>query len=85
MKQEIKVSGKNLNDLFALPCVKAILKCEDELDGNVLIVAEDSKNGFLYAIEGDKFVEDDDGHWKVTDPLIDEFIEKLIAAKGGEK
>lgn len=85
MKQEITVSGKNLNNLFALPCVKMILKGVDDKDGEVLIVAKDSKNGLLYAIEGDKLVEEDDGHWKVTDPLIDEFIEKRRAAKGGEK
>ena len=66
--RRIKFTGKNLNDVFALPCVRKIIKIintprlviySDMLVGNPLMDV---------ATIGSEIVEYDDGRWKIEPP-----------------
>lgn len=65
-KRRIKFTGKNLNDVFALPCVRKIIKIVNRpqlvidsfmLVGNPLINV---------AFPGDELVEYENGKWEIV-------------------
>ncbi len=59
MKQKIKVEGKNITELFNLPCVKTIGKT----DNGFVLQLDTHYPTFAYI--GDWLVEDDEGKWSV--------------------
>lgn len=61
MKQRIKIEGKNINDLFALPCVRAINKTGD---GSIKLKVKLASRNYEYATIGDWLVEDN-GNWHI--------------------
>lgn len=78
MKQKIQVTGKNIGDLFKLPCVVGIQKCivMGEHDDN--IPSQNLDDCFIDIVHkplecmagtrakmGDWLVEDDNGNWHV--------------------
>lgn len=77
MKHKIQITGKNIDDLFRLPCVYEIRKDILPVPGNVVISqsgkhievnarASDSVySDVLTAHYGDWLVEDDSGNWHV--------------------
>ena len=65
MRQKIHFTGKNINDVFFLPCVAGILKVGG---GPCLILCiERTSDCSLYAGIGDWLVEEDDGKWHVEE------------------
>lgn len=58
--REIEFTGKNLNDVFALPCVLAIIKIEDQ---PMLILDHRMTVGEYLADPGDTLVEYENGKW----------------------
>ena len=78
MKQKIQITGKNLNDLFKLPCVVEIQKGivmgvhggyipSQNLDDCAIAVAQKPQSDLCitWARMGDWLVEDDKGGWHV--------------------
>jgi hypothetical protein len=65
IKRTIKFTGKNLNDVFGLPCVRAILKIEDE--PMLSMIPRMMKNVYLVN-PGDTILEYDDGTFGVESP-----------------
>ena len=63
MRQKIHFTGKNLNDVFFLPCVGAIMK--EDSGEPFLVLRNGLSDGFHYAVIGDWLVEEDDGKWHV--------------------
>lgn len=61
MKQRIKIEGKNINDLFSLPCVRAITKTGD---GSIKLKVKLAARNYEYAAIGDWLVEDN-GNWHI--------------------
>ena len=63
--RRIKFTGKNLNDVFALPCVHKIIKIIDTpqlvLETRVMAVPTLTRT----ARPGDELVEYDDGLWEI--------------------
>ncbi len=62
--RRIKFTGKNLNDVFALPCVVMIKK----VSLSPLLVCRESMtvtNRYM-ALPGDDIVEYDDGLWEIV-------------------
>ena len=65
MRQKIHFTGKNLNDVFFLPCVAGILK---DGDGPFLVLCiERMSDCSHYVGIGDWLVEEDDGKWHVEE------------------
>ncbi len=60
--RKIEFTGKNLNDVFKLPCVKSILKVEGE--PMLALYTRMCETTYL-ASPGDTLVEYDDGKWCV--------------------
>ena len=58
----VNYTGKNLNHVFNLPCVKSILKCEDE---PLLILWPDLAKKRHIVMPGDRMVEYTNGKWDV--------------------
>lgn len=59
----IKFTGKNLNDVFGLPCVKAIIKSGDE---PILVLWPDKTMGVeRTVIKGDLLIQYENGKWFV--------------------
>lgn len=77
MKQKIQITGKNIGDLFRLPCVVEIQKCFVKGEHGHYIPSQNIEDCFvvivhkpLYMAEirakmGDWLVEDDNGNWRV--------------------
>ena len=63
MRQKIHFTGKNLNDVFFLPCVLAIMKLDN--DEPFLVLRKGLSYGSYYAVIGDWLVEEDGGKWHV--------------------
>ena len=60
--RKIEFTGKNLNDVFKLPCVKAILKVE----GQPMLILYPSKTyGISFVNPGDTLVQYTDKMWDV--------------------
>ena len=66
MRQKIHFTGKNLNDVFFLPCVLAILKLDSD-EPFLILCDERTSDGSHYAGIGDWLVEEDDGKWHVEE------------------
>ena len=66
LKQRIKFSGRNLNEVFSLECVKAIIK-DDEQDPVLIMRPEKMRNDCLTHVVfiGDFIEEYDNGIWNV--------------------
>ena len=65
MRQKIHFTGKNLNDVFFLPCVAGILKGGD---GPFLILCiERMSDRSHYVGIGDWLVEEEGGKWHVEE------------------
>lgn len=67
MKRFIKISNNNLNEAFILPCVKAILKDDDDSPIVILkpeTLAQGSENHAV-AFAGDMIEETEQHTWKV--------------------
>lgn len=59
----IKFTGKNLNDVFDLPCVKAIIKSGDD---PILVLWSDKTIGVEHTvIKGDLLIQYENGKWFV--------------------
>jgi hypothetical protein len=65
--RRIKFTGKNLNDVFALPCVDKIVKIinRPQLVINPSILLKTSSN---VANIGDELVEYEDEQWEIVHP-----------------
>jgi hypothetical protein len=66
VKQRIKFTGKNLHEIFNLPCVKSMLKDDD--DKPVLIMKPEKLyhcNNTCVVFVGDFIEELDNGTWQV--------------------
>lgn len=66
VKQRIKFTGKNLHEMFYLPCVKSILKADD--DKPVLVMKPETLyhcNTTCVAFTGDFIEELENGSWQV--------------------
>lgn len=61
--RRIKFTGKNLNDVFALPCVEKIEKCGDR--PKLIMNRSMVNNVFNVALVGDELVEFSDGKWDI--------------------
>lgn len=64
LKRKIEFTGKNLNDVFNLPCVKAILKV-DAKPVLVLYIMKVVSRSSKTAEIGDTLVQYEDGSWEV--------------------
>ena len=64
MKQKIHFTGKNLNDIFHLPCVGGVLK-KDFNKPFLFLKMEQMVDFSRFADVGDWLVEEDDGMWRV--------------------
>ncbi len=64
MKQKIHFTGKNLNDIFYLPCVAGIGK-RDFNEPFLFLKMEQTNYLSSFAYVGDWLVEEDDGTWHV--------------------
>ena len=66
LKQRIKFSGRNLNEVFSLECVKAIIK-DDEQDPVLIMRPEKMCNDCQTHVVfiGDFIEEYDNGTWNV--------------------
>lgn len=62
MKQAIGITGKNLNDIFALPCVRPIMKRDD---GTFVFKVKLKPRTYEIAHVGDTLVEMEDGTWLI--------------------
>lgn len=64
--RRIKFTGKNLNDVFALPCVKKIIKIDNQptLVIYSFLLVGDPLNDVVRI--GDELVEYDNGMWKIV-------------------
>ena len=62
--RRIKFTGKNLNDVFALPCVSKIVKKK----GQPRLVIDETTVIDIASI-GDDLVEYDNGEWDIIKPL----------------
>ena len=63
--RRIKFTGKNLNDVFALPCVRKIIKLINQPQ---LVIYSDFLSGnplMDVAKPGDELVEYSDGKWEI--------------------
>ncbi len=63
--RKIKFTGKNLNDMFKLPCVKNIMKIRN---CPYLILHNRMTNGCNIVEPSDWLVEHSDGKWEVKHP-----------------
>jgi hypothetical protein len=66
--RRIKFTGKNLNDVFALPCVDKIVKIinRPQLIIYYFMLADKSKTEVVRI--GDELVEYEDGRWEIVHP-----------------
>lgn len=62
MKEKILFTGKNLNDVFYLPCVRAITKTFHQ---KLRLKVRAAPNSYVFADQGDWLVCDDDYNWSV--------------------
>ena len=61
--KQITYTGKNLNDMFVLPCVKAVMKIDDK---PVLVLWRDMvRSDINIAYAGDNLVQYTNGKWSV--------------------
>lgn len=80
MKQRIQITGKNIDDLFRLPCVLSIQKGIVMREHNKLIISQNLEDCTIdilrkpfvntsatWAKMGDWIVEDDNGNWHVEE------------------
>ena len=68
--RQIEFTGKNLNDIFNLPCVQSILKSTYDLEP-IVMLWEDYTLDCSYDKEvciGDTLVEYDNGKWVAKPP-----------------
>lgn len=63
IRRKIQFTGKNLYDVFSLPCVKAIIKTGDATP--VLILWPHCTHGIYVAPIGTTLTQFEDGHWEV--------------------
>lgn len=67
IQKTIVFTGKNLNDVFGLPCVKAIMKPDKE-DGTAVLVCYRAMmcglNNLAYT--GDTLIQYTDGTWEIV-------------------
>ena len=64
--RKIQFTGKNLNDVFALPCVLSITKTETNRgDETILILKNEFARFSNMVYVGETLVEYDDGTWDV--------------------
>ena len=61
--RRIKFTGKNLNDVFALPCVEKIEKCGNR--PKLIMNRSMVNNVFNVVLVGDELVEYSDGKWEI--------------------
>ena len=64
LRRKIKFEGKNLNDVFSLPCVKAIFKI-DAKPVLVLLTTSVVDHSRTVVEIGDTLVQYEDGKWEV--------------------
>lgn len=65
--RRVKFTGKNLNDVFALPCVKKIIKMLDDkphLAITPFLLVGDPWRDVAHI--GDELVEYDNGQWEIV-------------------
>lgn len=74
---DIHFNGKNINDIFKLPCVKSVTK--DKNDKPEVLLKRESTNGRLIAHIGDHICQYESGLWQVYGS---EAADKII--KGGK-
>ena len=66
--RRVKFTGKNLNDVFALPCVRKIIKIDDKpllVINQFMIVGNPLMDAVVVRI-GDELVEYDNGQWEIV-------------------
>lgn len=78
MKQRVQITGKNINDIFRLPCVTSVRKLIRKTKDNDLVVSNgedhfvvdfafspDASLAGMIAYPGDCLIEEDDGSWRL--------------------
>lgn len=69
--RQIEFTGKNLNDIFNLPCVQSIRKSTYDLEPIVKLWESYMRiRDFSEALIGDTLVEYDDGKWGIIQPSV---------------
>ena len=66
--RRVKFTGKNLNDVFALPCVRKIIKIDDKpllVINQFMMVGNPLLDAVVVRI-GDELVEYDNGQWEIV-------------------
>ena len=67
--RQIEFTGKNLNDIFNLPCVQSIRKSTYDLEPIVKLWESYMRSrDYNEALIGDTLVEYDDGKWAIEPP-----------------
>ena len=66
--RQIEFTGKNLNDVFSLPCLKSILKVDDRpilvIWGDMMLNPSDRTNACVRV--GDTLIEYENGKWSIA-------------------
>ena len=61
MKRKIYIDGKHWDNIMALPCVRGLVKRDEEF----IVKVKVGKASAVYAATGDAIVENNDGSWSV--------------------
>ena len=73
MKQRIKIEGKNLNELFALPCVECVRK-RIEKDQHIIVVD-------LFEYDDAEFHRDNEEFLKMPAGTDEEYAKVILASQ----
>ena len=65
IKRKIFFTGKNLNDVFKLPCVKLVMKTDKAEPVLILYPQKVNRSQKLIAFKGDTIIQYEDGSWEV--------------------
>lgn len=62
MKRKIYIGGRHWDNILALPCVRGLVKRNDN---EIVVKVKVAKVSYLYAAAGDALVESESGCWSV--------------------
>ena len=64
VRRRICFTGKNLNDVFNLPCVKCVMKTDQAEPALVLYPQKLKRSQKMITFKGDTLVQYEDGSWE---------------------
>ena len=74
VKRDLHFNGKNIEEVFSLPCVISIMK--DRKGKPAIVLSKEHTKGRTIARSGDHLVEFESGLWQVYGPAAAEKIVK---------